>query len=828
MRTALALLCLGVLMPAAAFAGFDPAAMRQKYVVGTTYHTMGFTGAQLRNVDGQGDELLIGYTNMWQLLRWNGAASDFVQVGFFENSYGNVFGGGGLQSVRFAEFDPHVTEIAVLGEDGNIGRFGLDGTPHGAFWKPAAQGVTRMLMGNLDDQPGDELVLVSCTEVTAWKFGAGAPLWRIPLKECQPVRLAQLDTDPQLELVLGSGTIIDTKTLQTQWRYPIGFGAVLTTGDVNGDGVPDLIGCTDRQCDAFDVVHQTTLWETFLDYPYGVGALAAADVDGDGKAEIFEGDGQHGYIRKIDGATGAILQQFSKTGGANFVLIGDLNGDCNKEVIWAKDGDSTGLDTFHVTDAVTMKTFWSSVPEEHGSSGVAVADFSGTGHPSVLWTSQGGTIERFVSFSPPGRAYRERFELGDTYALYLSVSAAAQLDSDPAVEYILPTQFLDGGDGFSVYDGATHQLQWSLPVMPIGDTLSSITTSDLNGDGVPDILVAYSIVYFPKSHPEAVVAVDGATHKILWRTTDALSHLLDEDCFGCITEVKAADLDLKGTKTVLALVPSDGLYAFNSHDGTLLWHSLLEGPDDPTEIKAVAFAVADVDPSPGAEILVPLADARLAIFDSGGKFLRAKDLSKYGRGLAVETADLDGDGVLEIVVVTQSGLVILSSRTLEVLWSGGFVLTGYSFGNQLVIADVDGDSTPEILVPSAHSLRVFEYRAKRIDSAPPSFGSATLQTVAPTGCCRVELQWGAAADAASMPVTYRIYRSLTPGFTPAPSLRIAESASNSFVDRELLAGHAYYYAVTAVDSAGNESAEALRTSAVAPSGCPSRRRAATP
>jgi len=817
------LLCVAIVMvPVVALAGFDPAAMRQKYVVGATYHTMGFTGAEARNADGiAGDELLIGYTSMWQVLRWDSKSGNFAQAGFFENSYGGVFGGGGLVSVHFADFDHRGrAQVAVLGEDGRIGRFDLDGTLPTPLWTPAAKNVVGMLVADLDGQPGDEILLQSCSELTAWKFGAAAPLWRIPMQRCEPMLLAQLDNDPQLELVLGSGTVIDTKTLQTQWRYPIGFGAVMTAADLDGDGIAELIGCGGRQCDAFDILHQTTLWETFLPYPFTAGALAAGDVDSTGKAEIFEGDSQHGEVRKIDGMTGNLLQGFTKQGGATFVLVADLLGDCSRQVVWAKDGDSTALDTLHVTDAVTMKTFWSSVPEERGSSGVIVADFSGTGHPSILWSSRAGSIERFVSFNPPGRAYRE---LSGTYgvpALYLGVSAAAQLDSDPAIEYVLPVVGSGNGGEIGVYDGATHQLQWSLPVIPPEDTLSSMTTGDLTGDGIPDIVIGSGIVYFPASHPAAVVAVDGATRKILWRTTGQLSHLLDSSCLGCVTQVKIADLDLNGSKQVLALVPSDGLYAFDGRTGALLWHALLG---------AEAFTVADVDPSPGAEIIVTLADGRIAVFDSSGsKLIRAKDLSRFGVGTAVAVADLDGDGVAEIVLVADAGLMVLSTTTLDVLWSGGFVLPAYSLGNQIAIADVDGDSTPEIVVSSAHSLRVFEYRPNKADAVPPVFSNATIRPVNSTGCCRIAFEWESASDAASMPVTYRIYRSLVPGFTPAPSSRIGEGAENAFVDHLLVQGPTYYYAVTAVDSAGNESTQTLRLSATAPSACPVRRRAARP
>jgi hypothetical protein len=816
---------------ASASAAFDPSAMRLKYVQGATYHTMGWTGAEARDVDGiPGDELLIGYTNMWQILRWNPASQDFAQVGFYENSYGDVFGaGGGLVSVHFAMFERSAPyQVAVLGDDGYVGRFSIDGSLSAPFWKPAISGeITNMLIENVDDQPGDEVLLQTATELTAWKFGAATPLWRIPVQSSDRVLVAQLDTDPQPELVLSSGTVYDTKTMQIQWRYPLGFGAGIISGDLDGDGVAELIGCSGRQCDAFDVQHQTTLWETFLPYPDEAGAIAVADVDFDGRAELFEGDAQHGFIRKIDGRTGEVVQSFAKTGGANFVLIANLQGNCSRQLVWAKDGDNTALDTFHVTDAITMETFWSSVPEERGASGIAVADFSGTGHPSILWSSQGGTIERFVSFNPPARSYKRWTDRSDGSAFSLSVSAAAQLDSDPAVEYVLPYVADVLGGSIGVYDGATHRLEWSLPVVPSSDVITAITTSDLNGDGRSDILVASSIDYFPRSHNEAIVAVDGATRKILWSTKEQLSHLLSLDCDGCVFQVSAADLDGDGAKEVLALVPSEGLFAFNGKTGDLLWLRLLGGPEDNTTVKAYAFTVADIDPSPGLEIIVAAAGGRLLVFDkTGANLIRSTDLGTNGIGSAVAVADLDGDGAKEIVVLASGGLMVLSADKLDVLWSGGFVLPGYSLGNQIAIADVDGDGTPEIVVSSAHSLRVFEYRSTPVDVVPPLLTHGPIHVSGATDCCSIELDWPAASDSASMPVTYRVYRSLSPGAPLDASSRVAVTAGTSFVDRNLLRGHTFYYAVTAVDSAGNETTDALRISTVGPASCITKRRAA--
>ena len=804
------------LLPALAEAAFDPAAMRQKYIVGSTYHTMGWTGVDARNVDGiAGDEVLIGYTSMWHLLQWDPRTRAFIQLGFYENGVGDTFGGGGIQSVQFAKLDrAKPAEVALLSTNGNIGMFHLDGSLR-AVWKPAVNEIGRLRFADLDQEPGDEVLLQTCSELTAWRFGASAPLWRIPVTGCAALLVADLDADLQPEIVLGSGDVFDGVTAAREWRYPLGFGRVLTSGDVDGDGTADLIGCQDRQCDAFDVSRRTNFWEIFLPYTEDLGAIAAGDIDSDGKTELFGGSAQHGYISKFSAQTGELLAQFPKDGGTNFVALANLDGDCDLELLWARHGNSTALDMMHVTDPVEMINLWSSIPEERGSSGVAVGDFSGTGHPSILWSSQGGAIARFVGFDPRAHVIRRISLEYDLFARNLPVATAAQLDADPAVEYVLP----NFGGHMAVFDGVTHFMEWSQPLSD-RDTVTSMTAGDLTGDGVPEVVAGLSILYFPRDHPQAVYAVDGATRKVLWKTKDELSRLLAEDCSGCIVQVAVADLNGDGANEVLALVPYDGLYAYEGRTGNLLWHSSLAA-------KAWAFNATDIDPSPGLEIIVPLyGPGRLVVLDATARtVLREKNLGQYGSGLSVQPGDLDVDGVKEIVVVADGGLLVLSAQTLDILWAGGFVRPWLSLGNQLAIADVDGDGTVEIVAASAHSLHVFEYRRPVSDTSPPAFDGEGARAMAATDCCLVSLEWDPAGDAASMPVTYRIHRSTIPGFVPDPWSLLAETGRRTYVDRTVSRDRTYYYAITAVDAAGNETTAALRASAVGPEGCRGRRRA---
>jgi hypothetical protein len=116
-------------------------------------------------------------------------------------------------------------------------------------------------------------------------------------------------------------------------------GARVGAGDVNGDGRADVIlgaaaGGTPRVI-VLDGVTSGTIRDFFAYVPsFGGGVyVAAADFDGDGRAEILTGAGPGGgpHVRAFSGANGAILREFYAyhpgfTGGVRVGSV-DANGD---------------------------------------------------------------------------------------------------------------------------------------------------------------------------------------------------------------------------------------------------------------------------------------------------------------------------------------------------------------------------------------------------------------------------------------------------------------------------------------------------------------------
>ena len=92
--------------------------------------------------------------------------------------------------------------------------------------------------------------------------------------------------------------------------------------------------------------------------------------------------------------------------------------------------------------------------------------------------------------------------------------------------------------------------------------------------------------------------------------------------------------------------------------------------------------------------------------------------------------------------------------------------------------------------------------------APVFAGLAAADTGA--ACGETALTWPAALETCSAPVSYEIYRSTDPAFTPGPATLIGSSLSPGFTDLALRPDTEYTYVVRARDTVGNEDPNDVR------------------
>lgn len=233
--------------------------------------------------------------------------------------------------------------------------------------------------------------------------------------------------------------------------YPNSYtgGVRVAVGDVNGDGVADIITGPGAGAPAhIKVIDGTRLGQrgsqlmSFTAYPGFLGGVyvAAGDVNGDGFADIItSAGGPKGHVKVFDGATGAEIRSFFAfqgfSGGVS-VAAGDVNGDGFADII----------------------------------TGAAV-----NGHVKVFDGSSGAELRSFFAF--------EGFSGG------VSV-AAGDLNYDGVADVIVGAGSGAPGGHVKVFDGRTGQELLSFFAFdPNFRGGVQVAARDVDGDKVIDIIV---------------------------------------------------------------------------------------------------------------------------------------------------------------------------------------------------------------------------------------------------------------------------------------------------------------------------------------------------
>lgn len=282
---------------------------------------------------------------------------------------GDIDGDGDYEVIAVDDWDSIVYAWHV--ETGSL----LDGN-----W-PVAVGdwygfiVASPVLADLDGDGAGEIIIALDAESreTDGLFAIkadGTFLWQRRYTSEGPMSAADFDHDGDVEIALcgyGPGLtrvytfILDHQGQQIKkWRGGSMKGTAIA--DLDGDGRPELVFCTE---DSVMAVHidGSTLWTTRVSEPFGdIGALSVGDINGDGFSEVYvnsyvESDGfsfslVHAFDYKGRQLTGA---GFPKTimgyPGNSSPLIGDIDGDGQKELVvgsagapimaWENDGSVT-------------------------------------------------------------------------------------------------------------------------------------------------------------------------------------------------------------------------------------------------------------------------------------------------------------------------------------------------------------------------------------------------------------------------------------------------------------------------------------------------------
>jgi hypothetical protein len=473
---------------------------------------------------------------------------------------------------------------------------------------------------------------------------------------------------------------------------------------------------------------------------------AVADLDGDGHPEVIWGAYD---LVVLDGATGAL-----KWRGPNDsriwpgIAVADLKGDGTKAIIVGRGGDQ--LTVYGPTGAV----LWTRNPFGGGEvRTLAVEDLDGDGRLEiVVGRASGGATRQLNVFDAdgnvrPGWPARRDGEPGYGWGMYNENVAIGDLDGDGLMEVIGPTDThyitaLDrNGNQLAVHamfgagkvwsQGGVHvDLAADLRGYAMCGTEhrpnfanSAPVIADLNGDGVPEIIVVGDVYDCAQGDPDGdlyhvpfifrrdrtrwsgsgfdwtVLPVPGPGSGPLSQDYDVIEN--------SVQNVVVADLDGDGVKEIL----------FPSYDGKLhaYWLDKTEHGNWPYRVPGpgIRFAsepvVVDLDDDGRAEVIFTSwpdkstgGVGQLHVLDYLGNPLYVIDLpapvggATWNGALGAPTlANIDGDPDLVVIGTVASGVVAYTlpgTAHARVLWGtgrGNYRRTGTPPGDSLTtFADV--------------------------------------------------------------------------------------------------------------------------------------------
>ena len=349
-------------------------------------------------------------------------------------------------------------------------------------------------------------------------------------------------------------------------------------------------------------------------------------------------------------------------------VVDDVDGDGSKDLVFGStDGkihiySSSGKEIFR-------PPYWPKQVNGPITAGVEVTDLDGNGNLNILASTMEGTLYCLNAKGKELWRYNTGGKILNTTPLVSDMTGNGKQDI-----------ILNSGSGRIVQLGSNGEEKL---VVNMDDAVhASPITADLNGKGEKSIIV--------KDNSGKITIIGGAE----WKASE-------QGCGDWPFNIDVSDIDGDGKPEIISTDPKGdkGIFQMWDTEGNLISKFTL------SDAAHGAPRIADIDGDGIDDFIIAQADGKVLVCDKDGKPKKGWpfELKDYGIYSAPTIIDIDGDGTPEIVYTANNGSYSdEKSGCIVVLNKNGSVVEGYPkyIGKTvapLTFADLDGDGVMEII-----------------------------------------------------------------------------------------------------------------------------------
>ena len=387
------------------------------------------------------------------------------------------------------------------------------------------------------------------------------------------------------------------------------------------------------------------------------------------------------------------------------------------------------------------------LPTGNGPGRVVIADLDGDGKPDlIIADSYAGELFIYRNISTNGSltagSFAPRVVIPMITGAYSNpyTLAVADLDGDGKLDIIAlnaDSNVVSIFRNISSPGSITTNSFAARVDLPGGNNMRGLAVQDLNGDGRPEIITA-------NQNPPGTISIFQNMSTI---GNIAFAARVDFPAGNGPVSVAIGDLDGDGKPDLAVVNYSSGTVSVFRNigvvGGDITTNSFASKVDFPALVSAFPIAIGDLDGDGKLDLVVGGGNGSKAISVyrntstvgsiTTNSFAPRVDFAAAGWVNSLTLADLDGDGKLDIALVSQSSSVFSIFKNVSV--PGSFTTNSlsarvdYAAGNNpngISVGDLDGDGRPDIVFANTYGNTLSIYR----NIVP--FGVAPVITSQPT------------------------------------------------------------------------------------------------